>query len=140
MNKKLSEIILDMIQPYDDGDHGHVETLISIATLTWNMAIVPDEDAKEIYKSMRNISKDEEQKQILDELIDHFTQHKLSYYNDDKRVIVDFKFNGNKLDIASSPFVGGVLKTCGEKTKIGRNDPCPCGSGNKYKKCCGKNE
>jgi preprotein translocase subunit SecA len=21
---------------------------------------------------------------------------------------------------------------------IGRNDPCPCGSGKKYKKCCGK--
>lgn len=24
--------------------------------------------------------------------------------------------------------------------KIGRNDPCPCGSGKKYKKCCGKNK
>jgi preprotein translocase subunit SecA len=24
------------------------------------------------------------------------------------------------------------------KEKIGRNDPCPCGSGKKYKKCCGK--
>ena len=24
--------------------------------------------------------------------------------------------------------------------KIGRNDPCPCGSGKKYKKCCGANE
>ncbi len=24
-------------------------------------------------------------------------------------------------------------------TKIGRNDPCPCGSGKKYKKCCGLN-
>ena len=23
--------------------------------------------------------------------------------------------------------------------KVGRNDPCPCGSGKKYKKCCGKN-
>lgn len=23
-------------------------------------------------------------------------------------------------------------------TKVGRNDPCPCGSGLKYKKCCGK--
>ncbi len=23
-------------------------------------------------------------------------------------------------------------------TKVGRNDPCPCGSGKKYKKCCGK--
>jgi preprotein translocase subunit SecA len=22
------------------------------------------------------------------------------------------------------------------KPKIGRNDPCPCGSGKKYKKCC----
>ena len=28
------------------------------------------------------------------------------------------------------------LKREGEK--IGRNDPCPCGSGKKYKKCCGK--
>ena len=24
--------------------------------------------------------------------------------------------------------------------KVGRNDPCPCGSGMKYKKCCGQNE
>ena len=23
--------------------------------------------------------------------------------------------------------------------KIGRNEPCPCGSGKKYKKCCGLN-
>jgi uncharacterized protein len=25
-----------------------------------------------------------------------------------------------------------------ESTKIGRNEPCPCGSGKKYKKCCGR--
>ena len=25
----------------------------------------------------------------------------------------------------------------GEKNKVGRNDPCPCGSGRKYKRCCG---
>jgi len=25
-----------------------------------------------------------------------------------------------------------------EKKKVGRNDPCPCGSGKKYKKCCGR--
>lgn len=24
--------------------------------------------------------------------------------------------------------------------KIGRNEPCPCGSGKKYKKCCGINK
>ena len=27
-----------------------------------------------------------------------------------------------------------------EHPKIGRNDPCPCGSGKKYKNCCGRNE
>ncbi len=26
-----------------------------------------------------------------------------------------------------------------EKKKVGRNDPCPCGSGRKYKHCCGRN-
>ncbi|MDO5703144.1 MAG: SEC-C metal-binding domain-containing protein [Lachnospiraceae bacterium] len=26
-----------------------------------------------------------------------------------------------------------------ESPKIGRNDPCPCGSGKKYKHCCGRN-
>ena len=29
------------------------------------------------------------------------------------------------------------LPTTGSKGKVGRNDPCPCGSGNKYKRCCG---
>jgi preprotein translocase subunit SecA len=29
-------------------------------------------------------------------------------------------------------------KTVVKGKKIGRNDPCPCGSGKKYKKCCGK--
>jgi preprotein translocase subunit SecA len=26
--------------------------------------------------------------------------------------------------------------TARKKIKVGRNDPCPCGSGQKYKKCC----
>ena len=30
-------------------------------------------------------------------------------------------------------------KTIVKPPKVGRNDPCPCGSGKKYKKCCGAN-
>ncbi len=30
------------------------------------------------------------------------------------------------------------VRTAGKK--VGRNDPCPCGSGKKYKKCCGRGE
>ena len=31
---------------------------------------------------------------------------------------------------------GGIVQR--RVPKVGRNDPCPCGSGKKYKKCCGK--
>lgn len=31
-----------------------------------------------------------------------------------------------------------LSKTVVKGKKIGRNDPCPCGSGKKYKKCCGR--
>ena len=35
---------------------------------------------------------------------------------------------------------GGKIKQIktGNVNKIGRNAPCPCGSGKKYKKCCGR--
>ena len=35
---------------------------------------------------------------------------------------------------------GGPAGTRKAAKKVGRNDPCPCGSGKKYKNCCGKNE
>ena len=31
-----------------------------------------------------------------------------------------------------------TVKTSKKSDKVGRNDPCPCGSGKKYKQCCGK--
>ena len=39
--------------------------------------------------------------------------------------------NDGKETLKSKPKVN-------ENKKIGRNDPCPCGSGKKYKNCCGK--
>ena len=42
------------------------------------------------------------------------------------------------------PIEGGRLPKQGKRVpvvsgpKVGRNDPCPCGSGKKYKKCCGR--
>ena len=39
------------------------------------------------------------------------------------------------------PKDGGINKTVvNEQPKIGRNDLCPCGSGKKYKNCCGRNQ
>jgi len=40
--------------------------------------------------------------------------------------------SGKYLEVAS----GKVKPVVRAGSKIGRNDPCPCGSGKKYKKCC----
>jgi preprotein translocase subunit SecA len=44
-------------------------------------------------------------------------------------------------ELAALQFVGGEASAPRQpvlvKEKVGRNDPCPCGSGKKYKKCCG---
>ena len=45
----------------------------------------------------------------------------------------------NLVDGKISQKEGGMNKTIvNEEPKVGRNDPCPCGSGKKYKNCCGK--
>ncbi|CAA0083074.1 Protein translocase subunit SecA [Zhongshania aliphaticivorans] len=42
-------------------------------------------------------------------------------------------------DAAAAPAAAQVPETfVRESPKVGRNEPCPCGSGKKYKQCCGK--
>ena len=53
--------------------------------------------------------------------------HEHSYF---KRLDGEWKFIDGEIE-SHEPYVR-------EEPKIGRNDPCPCGSGKKYKKCCGK--
>ena len=56
--------------------------------------------------------------------------------------------SGPSLVINSVPLMGGAPRatgnsanessSAGASVKVGRNDPCPCGSGKKYKKCHGR--
>jgi len=41
-------------------------------------------------------------------------------------------------DITDLEILLNPLKTKIAEKKVGRNEPCSCGSGKKYKKCCGK--
>ena len=56
------------------------------------------------------------------------------------------KITGAALEAIHSVDGGSKIGTDVDKTirndgpKIGRNDPCPCGSGKKYKNCCGRNQ
>ena len=56
------------------------------------------------------------------------------------------KAAGGNVDMGSAPAQAAVPKrehkqetVRRETPKVGRNDPCPCGSGKKYKHCCGRN-
>ena len=53
------------------------------------------------------------------------THHELSYFSREEGRWV---FAGCEMNPKAPPI---------RVEKVGRNDPCPCGSGKKYKKCCG---
>lgn len=74
---------------------------------------IPGEEA---WKYQPNVgdTEDKEYKKSLEWLVKHSSKKDL------KRMFKELK----------EPYVRDV--------KIGRNDPCPCGSGKKYKKCCGR--
>jgi len=50
--------------------------------------------------------------------------------NIERKEVVKNKLTNDKDDTTT--------KTQAKSKKVGRNDPCPCGSGKKYKQCCGK--
>jgi SWIM/SEC-C metal-binding protein len=65
-----------------------------------------------------------------------------------KEVAAKFEKNGWKYKIELEPdkpedvtdleLLLNPPKTVKVEKKVGRNEPCPCGSGRKYKKCCGE--
>ena len=58
------------------------------------------------------------------------------------RIKKDEEIKRERVAKATGESVGGdgtVKKQPRRVQKIGRNDPCPCGSGKKYKNCCGRN-
>ncbi len=45
----------------------------------------------------------------------------------------------NREELTTNSPEGAAKPHVNAEKKVGRNDPCPCGSGKKYKNCCGKN-
>ena len=68
----------------------------------------------------------------IDELYDEWKKWGTNPYGDDQEFLSDIKANLPQSNYPhfNVPYVA--------PTKVGRNDPCPCGSGKKYKKCCGQ--
>ena len=65
------------------------------------------------------------------------SQQQLSYSGSEQAagpVSANAPHRSREMDSRTASAVGTVVRTM---PKVGRNEPCPCGSGRKYKKCCG---
>ena len=76
-----------------------------------------------ILNKIRNV------KEITDNLLDYTTQMNDEESNKKLEELQE------RIDVMKETRVQQVIR---KGQKIHRNDPCPCGSGKKYKKCCGQ--
>ena len=63
-------------------------------------------------------------------------KHTVNITNAAQEVLNSINVETTTAPAKSAPIVETVVN---KEPKVGRNDPCPCGSGKKYKNCCGKN-
>lgn len=76
----------------------------------------------------------------LDELLEKYKSHYLEQkIYSSTTVLYRSKAFSNTLGIIEEQEDKPELPQGIDLSKIGRNDPCPCGSGKKFKKCCGAN-
>lgn len=104
---------MDIFLGFLEGVNGSLGTAIDLDSVTDDTPISLNIDFKKLYWNMREASAKwlydlEEWEKVLPK---------------DERVRITKDFNREHIATAE---------------KTGRNDPCPCGSGKKYKNCCGK--
>ena len=83
-----------------------------------------------------------ESSELFDAMIDEIKEETVQ-----KILSVDIRRESTQREqvakVTSEGFAGGEKKVARKpvkSVKVGRNDPCPCGSGKKYKRCCGLND
>lgn len=112
---KESGMIAPQYMGFLDGISDSLLTTIDLDSIELDTEIKLDIDFAKLYKNMLGVPA--EWLYTLKEWDNIFTE--------DERSELEKEFKRSK--------------TVVKEVKVGRNDPCPCGSGKKYKKCCGVN-
>lgn len=98
-----------------DGINSSLTEEVDLESVTEDTDLVFDIDYEKLYFNM--LKADADYLYTLEEWLNVFDEDKL------KSIVKDYRRS----------------KIVHVEKKPGRNDPCPCGSGKKYKNCCGKN-
>ena len=110
------EVPLSMMVGFLDGINDSLKTQNPIEEMEEDTKVSLDIDLESLYKNMVDCNAD---------WLYNLPQWE-SIFDEDKR----------KALYKEQKASGTIHK---ENRKVGRNDPCPCGSGKKYKQCCGRN-
>lgn len=89
--------------------------------LTWPQMKIVAQRYPEVVVTYRNIRGELVENRLLTGVLAQVWQHEINHLNGVEEEVLP---------------PGGTIKR--KTKKVGRNDPCPCGSGKKFKKCCGK--
>jgi peptide deformylase len=92
------------------------------ACLSWPGKVILAKRHKEVEVEFFNVTTGEKMSQKYVDFVAEIWQHELDHLNGTQERVVDRDYRTVR----------------NEPGRVGRNDPCTCGSGKKYKKCCGK--
>ena len=124
----MAESIVAYAQPLldgTDGSHEQMQNALSIAQVCWNLALLPETEREDSLAQMRPALK-----MNTTEFADFCGSVVVPMIKRHREMFP------NMSRLASR---GTAPRTHKEKYPgTGRNDPCPCNSGKKYKRCCGR--
>lgn len=128
----MAEAMMEYAEPLlerADGSQEYMEKAVTLAQTCWNLALLPETERETFLEQMRpTLGMDEEEFQefkedVIEPMINR--HHEM--------------FPG--LSLADKEASLTPTRRKEEKYPgVGRNQPCPCGSGKKYKRCCGKQQ
>ncbi len=125
--KKESYILFqDMMDRIEDEAVRYLFFLQPVAGERASLPFQPEEEYEEEEEPEASVEAARAQRTAAQSSIQDFTRN---IQRKKEREMAELQFVGGGTSTAQQPVVKGL--------KVGRNDPCPCGSGKKYKKCCG---
>jgi len=133
----LGESILAYAQPLIDETDGSLEDVrkaMALAQLCWNMALMSEEKQEEAIDRIRVELGYDDESDFADfrdlVILPMIQRHKEMFpVMHDRAGNIDTPFTPEELIPRPATVDSPVMRA-------GRNEPCPCGSGKKYKKCC----
>jgi len=118
-------------------EYPHDAEILLEAALTWQVLEQPSKTEASLREALKYVGSDLSlREEIVELLSEHLTETKRSTeLRQLQSQEAAWRRRFSPPAVTDSRELGSTVRNVA--VKIGRNDPCPCGSGKKYKKCCG---